>query len=97
MGAHLSTVHAQVTEQFKKQDNGNKGYLVSLVHCAYVYGSAEQLVIGSSVFACKLHEQAPDDASGLLCVLQTLKEVMGIRPLYNLNPSHVGVLYQVDK
>jgi hypothetical protein len=30
-------------------------------------------------------------------MLQTLKEVMGIRPLYNLNPSHVGVLYQVDK
>jgi hypothetical protein len=49
MGAHLSTVHAQVTEQFKKQDNGNKGYLVSLVHCAYVNGIAEQLVIGSSV------------------------------------------------
>jgi hypothetical protein len=33
----------------------------------------------------------------LLCMLQTLKEVMGIRPLYNVNPSHIGVLYQVDK
>lgn len=32
-----------------------------------------------------------------LRVLQTLKEVIGIRPLYNLNPAHVGVLYQVDK
>jgi hypothetical protein len=38
-----------------------------------------------------------DDAAVLLCELQTLKEVMGIRPLYNLNPSHVGVLYQLDK
>ncbi|KAF6258972.1 hypothetical protein COO60DRAFT_1059142 [Scenedesmus sp. NREL 46B-D3] len=54
MGAHLSTVHTQVKEQFKKQDHGSKGYL-------------------------------------------TLKEVIGIRPLYNLNPAHVGVLYQVDK
>ncbi|WIA29450.1 hypothetical protein OEZ86_011951 [Tetradesmus obliquus] len=54
MGAHLSTVHGQVKEQFQKKDQGSKGYL-------------------------------------------TLKEVMGIRPLYNVNPSHVGVLYQVDK
>jgi hypothetical protein len=47
--------------------------------------------------ARKLCALDPDDAAVLLCVLQTLKEVMAIRPLYNLNPSHVGVLYQVDK
>lgn len=82
MGAHLSTIQGALQEQFKKHDQGSKGYLVSK--------NVKQPV----TLGIRCHSRAALIAQAML---QTLKEVMAVRTLYGINPCHVGVLYQVDR